>query len=77
MIENMPLDLIADADELRHKLRENGLQYILDHELPSTKVYLQFEGMFLGKSVVWNSCIRTIAEYSQNNAVADDLLSNL
>ena len=53
-------------------LLTGGQDYLLESELPASKVYIKFTGVFHGVSVVWNACIQTIDEYSQHNEIAKD-----
>lgn len=63
---------ISNVNEFREILERNKQRYLLASDLPATKVYLQVEGKFNAEDVVWNMCIRTIAEYSHSFEVSDD-----
>lgn len=72
MNDSFPLPLCSAVDELNKLLRSHNKAYILASAIPARKVYIQFEGRLKNQSVVWNACIRTIEEFSQSQAVADD-----
>lgn len=59
-------------DELRNILSVQNKTYLIVGELPSNKVYLQFEGRLNGNAVVWNACICTINHYAQRYVVDTD-----
>ena len=63
---------VSNVSNLNKRLLESKLEYLLESDLPATKVYLKFIGNFQGEPVVWNACVRTIDEYSQNHQVAKD-----
>jgi len=63
---------ISEPECLYALLKDQQRPYLLLGDLPSNKVYIQFEGKLDGKSVVWNACIRTIEEYALSHEVSED-----
>lgn len=63
---------ISELQSLHAILKEHKCPYLLSGDIPSNKVYIQFEGKLDGKSVVWNACIRTIEEYALSHEVSED-----
>lgn len=63
---------VSSVSHLNKRLLESNQKYLLESVCPAAKVYLKFTAMFHGELVVWNACIRTIDEYSQNHQVAID-----
>jgi len=64
-------DLLS-IDEFRKVLSIQNTSYLLLTEIPANKVFVQFEGRFENKPVVWNACIRTVEDYSRNHPVSED-----
>lgn len=63
---------ISDLDELREILVKEDKEYLLLSELPAARAFLQVEGYFMGKQVVWNMCVLTMDEYAVSHKVTDD-----
>lgn len=63
---------ITDVNELQQRLVENRSDYLLQDELPGSRIRLVFAGPFNGELVVWNACIETIEAYSRHHPVDDD-----
>ncbi len=63
---------LSDVKKLRALLNKQEMQYLQHGGIPSTKIYIQFEGVFQGADIVWNACIRTVEDYSIRNEVASD-----
>ena len=62
-----PAELQSKLDSLQHA-------YVLQGELPSVDIQLQFLGHFEGQEVAWNARIVTLEEYARHHEVADDPL---
>lgn len=65
---------VSSVSNFNDRLLESKQEYLLESDVPASRVYLKFTGMFHGEPVVWNACIRTIDEYSQHHEVAKDPL---
>jgi len=63
---------ISEIDKLREILVNEEKEYRLLSELPAGRAYVQFEGRFMGKDVVWNMCLFTMDEYALSHKVTDD-----
>jgi hypothetical protein len=72
MNRNKSIAPASSVTSLNNCLLLSGEEYLLESELPASKVYIKFTGMFYGESVVWNACIQTIDDYSQYNETAKD-----
>ena len=63
---------IRSIDELRRRIKEEKTKFLILDELPAEKVHLKFEGELEGKVVVWNACLRTIADYAKNHQLSEN-----
>jgi len=72
MSESKDNNFRKSIDEFREYLKRHEKTYLINGKLPADKVFLQFEGKFEEKEVVWNACIQTIVEYSKKHPVSGD-----
>ena len=63
---------ISSVTSLANCLLISGEDYLLESELPVSKAYIKFTGMFQGELVVWNACVQTIEDYARHNQTAKD-----
>jgi len=66
------IEAISNVASLTNRLFLSGEKYLLESELPATRAYIKFTGIFEGKQVVWNACVQTIDDYAQYNPTTHD-----
>jgi len=66
------IEAISSVTGLANSLLLSGEKYLLESELPASRAYIKFTGMFEGDQVVWNACVQTIEDYAQYNPTTND-----
>jgi hypothetical protein len=72
MAEMNEPDYLNSIDDFRSELRAQKKPYLISHQLPANKVYFQFEGKLNGRTVIWNTCLRTMENYSLEYVLDED-----
>ncbi|VAW68214.1 hypothetical protein MNBD_GAMMA09-1797 [hydrothermal vent metagenome] len=63
---------ISDVNKLCDLLKKQKTQYLQHGVVPSTKIYIHFEGKFQGVDVVWHACTQAVDDYSVQSKVLQD-----